>query len=411
MGFWEVLDSIGYALDTPGALTRGLLSGRPGDRVGGREMLEEWGVLGDNQEGFDWGDVAGFGADVLVDPTNLIPAGMLGKLFKGRKAAQSSQAAHDAVRLQNLDAYDKIDKGFMPFDIAQKTKAVDESGNPIRLYHGTKRAFDTPDLATDGGTNLYGKGFYQTTDPEIASDYAAAEGIEFLMNKGAPGTDDFFARVLDTYETVPPARRPRRATWQPDDTVAMGPATREQADAIARTVMGETWGFDAPTVTEALGIPPDQVRALMQQAPPGVVSQVAPNVRMSHIYSQNPLDLTSQEMPDWLPSVIGERAGDVSLQAGETIEDLLARTRTRNLINFDNIPPYYDAIKHQGGHVFDGPKHDVWVTPEESYIYKPYVAPEIRDAPPVLPSPNGKPAYGALTALLASHGAQTAGGY
>ena len=48
MNLLDILTDIGYVLDTPGALTRGLLAGRPGERVGGREMLTEWGLTDPN---------------------------------------------------------------------------------------------------------------------------------------------------------------------------------------------------------------------------------------------------------------------------------------------------------------------------------------------------------------------------
>ena len=38
------------------------------DIVGGRELLENVGILGENKPGFDAGDVTGFAAEVLLDP-------------------------------------------------------------------------------------------------------------------------------------------------------------------------------------------------------------------------------------------------------------------------------------------------------------------------------------------------------
>lgn len=73
----SALSGAGYVLDTPGALLRGALSGRIGERASGRDMLESWGMLDPNQEGFDAGDVAGFGADLLFDPLNLVGAGLV----------------------------------------------------------------------------------------------------------------------------------------------------------------------------------------------------------------------------------------------------------------------------------------------------------------------------------------------
>jgi hypothetical protein len=45
------------------------------NRVGGREMLERFGALGRNRPGFDWGDVAGFGAEVFFDPATYATLG------------------------------------------------------------------------------------------------------------------------------------------------------------------------------------------------------------------------------------------------------------------------------------------------------------------------------------------------
>jgi hypothetical protein len=54
----DALGAIGNVLDTPGSVARGLLAGDPSraiggildpeKRVGGREMLQNWGVLGEN---------------------------------------------------------------------------------------------------------------------------------------------------------------------------------------------------------------------------------------------------------------------------------------------------------------------------------------------------------------------------
>lgn len=70
------LAKIGHILDTPGGVVRTALVGRnplpaifdPDQRASGRDVLEHAGVLGPNQEGFDAGDVAGFAAEVALDP-------------------------------------------------------------------------------------------------------------------------------------------------------------------------------------------------------------------------------------------------------------------------------------------------------------------------------------------------------
>ena len=84
------LDYIAQTLDKPGAAFRGLLAGQPGQllnlipfsdtlgitdpttKVYGRDLLDQWGLLGTNQPGLDVGDVAGFGLEVLADPLNWV---------------------------------------------------------------------------------------------------------------------------------------------------------------------------------------------------------------------------------------------------------------------------------------------------------------------------------------------------
>ena len=41
----------------------------PKDIIGGRELMEKAGILGENKPGLDWGDVGGFAGEVLLDPS------------------------------------------------------------------------------------------------------------------------------------------------------------------------------------------------------------------------------------------------------------------------------------------------------------------------------------------------------
>lgn len=84
-------------LDMPGSYTRGALAGRFGDRLSGRDMLEEWGLLDENQEGLDGGDIAGFAADVVVDPLNFLGGGKLLSALKARKPAVNASLVSGVV--------------------------------------------------------------------------------------------------------------------------------------------------------------------------------------------------------------------------------------------------------------------------------------------------------------------------
>jgi hypothetical protein len=83
MSLRDVLGGIGYAVDTPGALLRGVLAGKPGQRATGRDVLR----LGENKPGLDAGDVAGFLAEMVLDPVNLVGGALA---VKGAKLATNA---------------------------------------------------------------------------------------------------------------------------------------------------------------------------------------------------------------------------------------------------------------------------------------------------------------------------------
>lgn len=114
------LATAGYLLDTPGALVRGILAGDPlsvfgssDDRVTGRELLRQYGMIGDEDT---WGNFAGgLAGEVLLDPlTYMNPFAILGR----GAYTQAGKALQATGRLRNpaVDAY----RGF---DAAQNAAA------------------------------------------------------------------------------------------------------------------------------------------------------------------------------------------------------------------------------------------------------------------------------------------------
>lgn len=119
----SALEAIGNVLDTPGAFVRTALAGEnpfkgifdTSQRVSGRDLLEEWGMLGRNRPGLDFGDVAGFAAEVATDPTTYLtfgtsaalkPAGQVAKAI-GKLPGRSilnplTGAVEDGVRAMRL---------------------------------------------------------------------------------------------------------------------------------------------------------------------------------------------------------------------------------------------------------------------------------------------------------------------
>ncbi len=97
-----LLAGLGRVLDYPGRKVREFVTGRP--EATGRDVLQQIGLAGPNQQGFDVEDVLGFGAEVALDPLTYL--GGIGTLTKGGKAAKALGqvddalgAASDAVRL------------------------------------------------------------------------------------------------------------------------------------------------------------------------------------------------------------------------------------------------------------------------------------------------------------------------
>lgn len=107
------LSGLGWFLDTPGAIVRGALSGGPlkglsalwessDDRVTGRELLRQYGMVGDDDT---WGNFAGgIGAELLLDPLSYASFGLNALIGKGAKTL-SGRAAQKAGMLQDFDLY------------------------------------------------------------------------------------------------------------------------------------------------------------------------------------------------------------------------------------------------------------------------------------------------------------------
>lgn len=103
-----LLSGAGAVLDTPGSIVRNSLAGEnplkglfdPEERTSGREMLQSWGVSGENDpdKWFEGGDIAGFGAELVTDPLNLLGLGLAGKAAKG---AKSARLANEGITAQN----------------------------------------------------------------------------------------------------------------------------------------------------------------------------------------------------------------------------------------------------------------------------------------------------------------------
>lgn len=195
----QALGFLGSVVDTPGSIARGLLAGDPDRafggildperRVTGRQLLEKAGILSakGEDEGFGAGDIAGIGAEMATDPLNFVGGALLRRLFGLRHAAKESNLAREAL----------LAKGAMPEEAAALTKAVDETGRPIKLYHGTAGSFETKDWLPSDMNNAKGPGYYLTPQKDYAQMMAdaAQESAEY---EGKAGLANVREHYMDT---------------------------------------------------------------------------------------------------------------------------------------------------------------------------------------------------------------------
>lgn len=131
------LQAAGYILDTPGALVRGILAGRPlsvfgssDERVSGRDLLRQYGVVGDKDTWMNFG--TSLVAEAALDPlTYLNPLSILGRgsLTKNvgiplKKAGLLRDAPLDAAR------------GFDPIERAAADDFIGITGDTVPRLPG-----------------------------------------------------------------------------------------------------------------------------------------------------------------------------------------------------------------------------------------------------------------------------------
>lgn len=212
----ELLAMLGVAgdvIDTPGRFTRTALSGRnpfptifdPSQGASGRDMLESWGMLDANQEGLDFGDAAGFGAEMLFDPLNALGGAGLLKGLKGIRGARAANAASDSLRAA----------GAFPEELGHLGRMVYRGDQGALPSGGLLRRSSLDDMLTDFGhqapfsrdTPLQ----YVTESRDVASTYANRDQSmleQFRQLHGSKG-DDIYSGL-----TGGPPRPPGTITTQ-----------------------------------------------------------------------------------------------------------------------------------------------------------------------------------------------------
>jgi hypothetical protein len=156
------LATAGYILDTPGAFVRGLLAGDPlsvfgssEDRVTGRELLRQYGAVGDEDT---WSNfTGGLAAEIALDPLSWGTLGLSTVFGQGAKTA-AGKAAKAAGLLRNvsLDAADAGAAGVRSYmRKATPRQQLDLIANPAaraeaeRILKTQFKRYGTDDSALD----------------------------------------------------------------------------------------------------------------------------------------------------------------------------------------------------------------------------------------------------------------------
>jgi hypothetical protein len=180
------LAGLGWILDTPGAMVRGTLSGGIGkgisalwdtsdERVDGRELLRQYGMVGDEDNWSNFG--GGLAAEVLLDPTTYLSLGLNQLVGKGAKTA-AGQAAARAGMLQDFGVQARNTFGMgerqalRSKNVNDLLEAMPSDASRAEALLKFKNAGGTDDMLTaplakmnrvsipfmkDGATDLYGK--------------------------------------------------------------------------------------------------------------------------------------------------------------------------------------------------------------------------------------------------------------
>jgi hypothetical protein len=307
------------------------------------------------------------GVEMATDPLNFLGAGLLGKTSLARRAAIGN----------NAERANLLSHGAMPEEIAKLTKAVDETGRPIKTYHGTPHVFDEINMDQLSPDSLYGRGYYTTADPEIASTYAK-KGAESAY-KWESSPKDIAQSFMDYHSKDPSFAKgsayfPREREW----------AGKE--DVIANSLLNAI----------RFGEAPEELTSKLS----GLIKTPRQNVRQQYMDLRNPLNV-DETYPAKVAAEIASKASGTPVDAEYIARNLGSEVDGLSLFDLldnvamaagDNFEPHhmlknagFDSIKHTGGKVTGGKAHQVYIALDPSQVYAPWIAPAERAVPSMTP--------------------------
>lgn len=395
------VQAVGNVLDVPGSMLRDALAGQnPLDqlanpfsdtgRTSGRDLLRKYGMAGQQDT---WGNfLGGMAAEAVLDPTNLIPAGVIGKhLSKVGKVGKANKAI-DAANALSLK---QRAMGFMPEEIVGLTK-IAENGTPKQMYHGTGHSFDQYDMNRMDPTSLYGKGIYTTDNPHIASSYTTKgepsnEQIldYFQPGKAIPswgGMDEVVDVVKDEagrFKEVnvraldgPMKGRLRTHATLPDIKEAGNGNVRSQFLDIRNPL-----DIEAMYGPGGLDMPPQVQELLTQQQRTRARESISQNRWMKRKIAEG--------NPKYTPGMLAEQ--QELLRSSFAKRNSVPSTTGKDIyrrVGREGLPTVgFDGITHLGGQVTGGDPHNVAIAFDPSQVYKPYIAKSLKQKLPTPKAP------------------------
>lgn len=160
MGFFAnalgALGKVGNVIDLPASSVRDVLAWEnPFDqwatptqsknRMYGRDVLQRWGVLGENTPGLDLGDIAGGAFDLATDPFNLGAAAWAGKTAR---AGARARAANVGIQQANDLSNAMRAKGALPAEKLSKATKVYRANQMGDMGHPTESILNVPGART-----------------------------------------------------------------------------------------------------------------------------------------------------------------------------------------------------------------------------------------------------------------------
>lgn len=230
---------VGETLDKPGRAVRGIAVGKshelanlipfsdtmgltnPRSSVSGRDVLEHHGILGRNTPGLDLGDVAGFGAELALDPTTSVvgPGKALAKgLSLGKALNVAGKAKHLGVSpariIEELANHQrgliglKIPFAKEPFAVFGKgptAAKIAEHAYYNPLTRGIRQAFDHRIRGQGAETMAAEKMLHQGLDKAYASQFDELANYQATMEGVAKRLPEVEELWNDIHKAFPSA--------------------------------------------------------------------------------------------------------------------------------------------------------------------------------------------------------------